>query len=112
MKQLYKPLARSTVWRKIRRLDLPEVTKQKLRDLWAKSRALCQALVTWLYERREFCTSVMLGIALAYLVQPLPVLGPILSTLCIALSVLYGIGKQFQADMNRHFRFVVEGRRV
>jgi hypothetical protein len=104
--------ARSTIWKKIRRLDLPKETKQRLRDLWHQAKALCQALVDWLYKRREFCTAVMLGVAVAYLVNPLPIVGPILSTLTISLSVLYGIGKQFQADMDRHFRFVVEGRRV
>jgi hypothetical protein len=107
-----KLLAKSTIWKKIRRLDLPKETKKKLRDLWHEAKALVQAIVEWLYKRRELCATVMLGVAVAYLVHPLPVLGPILGTLSIALSVLYGIGLQFKADLDRHFRFVIEGKRV
>jgi len=107
-----KPQAQSTIWKKIRRLDLPDETKQNLRDLWYQAKSLVQAIVDWLYRRRELCVSVMLGVAIAYLVYPLPILGPILSTLSVSLSVLYGIALQFKADLDRHFRFVIEGKRV
>jgi len=105
----FKFLSKSTIWRRIRRLDLPEATKKKLRELWHKLKALVQIICAWLYNRRQFCQCVMLGVALAYLVNPLPVVGPVLASLSVSLAVLYGIGKQFQADMNRHFRFVVDG---
>jgi hypothetical protein len=101
--------SRSSIWKRIRGLNLPEVTKQKLRELWSKCKALVQIICEWLYNRREFCTSVILGVALAYLVNPLPVVGPILASLSVSLAVLYGIGRQFQADMHRHFFQVIEG---
>lgn len=104
--------SQSTIWKHIRQLKLPEETKQKLRDLWHRAKSLVQALVNWLYARREFCASVMLGVAIAYLVHPIPALGPILSTLSVSLAVLYGIALQFKADLNRHFRFVIEGQRI
>jgi hypothetical protein len=104
--------SQSTIWKKIRRLDLPDETKKKLRELWHQAKALVQTIVEWLYRRKEFCTTVMLGIAVAYLVHPLPIVGPVLSTLSVSLSVLYGIALQFKADLDRHFRFVVEAQRV
>lgn len=104
--------SKETVWRKIRKLDLPSEAKKKLRETWHEAKALVQALVNWLYLRREFCTSVMLGVAIAYLVYPFPFLGPILATLSISLSVLYGIALQFRRDLDRHFRFIIEGRAV
>ena len=112
MKDKLKLQNQSTIWKKIRRLDLPKETKEKLRNLWHQAKALVQSLVDWLYNRKEFCATVMLGVAVAYLVHPLPILGPILSTLSVSLSVLYGIGLQFKADLDRHFRFVIEGKRV
>jgi hypothetical protein len=108
MKRKLKLLSKEAIWREIRRLSLPEETKQKLQDLWHAARELCQSIVTWLHNRREFCTTIMLGIVAAYFVNSLPILGPILSTLTISLSVLYGIGRQFQADMDRHFSFIVQ----
>ena len=39
-----------------------------LRGLWLRAKELVHAIVSWLYGRKEFCTSVMLGIASAYLV--------------------------------------------
>ncbi len=101
--------SKRTMWKKIRQLDLPEATKQKLRDLWQDAKALAQRVVEWLYLRRELCCSIMLGVVLAYLLHPFPILGSVLSTLSITLSVLYGIGLQFRADLARAFpegRFV------
>ncbi len=109
MKTRIRLKSRSTIWRHIRRLNLPEATKQKLRDLWHKAKALVQTICEWLYNRRAFCHCLILGVALAYLLNPLPVVGPILASLSISLAVLYGIGKQFQADLNRHFYNVIEG---
>ena len=86
MPQEPKLKAQSTIWKKIRRLNLPQETKKKLRELWHEAKALIQAIVEWLYKRKEFCASVMLGVAVAYLVHPLPVLGPILATLSVSLS--------------------------
>ena len=108
MKTQFRFKLKSTIWRRIRRLNLPEEIKQKLRDLWHKAKALVQTICEWLYNRRQFCQCVMLGVALAYLVNPLPVVGPILASLSVSLSVLYGIGKQFQADMDRHFGFLTD----
>ena len=105
-------LSQSTIWRRIRQLRLPEETKQELRSLWPRAKALVQALVNWLYARREFCAAVMLGVAVAYLLHPIPAVGPILGTLAVSLAVLYGIASQIKADMNRHFRFVIEGQRI
>jgi uncharacterized membrane protein YkvA (DUF1232 family) len=108
MKTRFRLLKKSTIWKRIRQLNLPKATKHKLRELWHKAKALVQKIVEWLYLRREFCTSLILGVALAYLVNPLPVVGPILASLSISLAVLYGIGRQFQADMNRHFFQIID----
>ena len=97
------PTKRS-MWRKIRLLDIPEAAREKLRALWYRAKELLRAIVTWLYERKEFCTAVMLGVAVAYLVNPLPFVGPVLGALSISLSVLYGIVAQFRADLDRHFK--------
>ena len=97
------PTKRS-IWEKIRMLDIPEAARQKLRALWYRAKELVHAIVTWLYERREFCTSVMLGVAIAYLVGPLPFVGPVLGALSISLGVLHGIVAQFRADLDRHFK--------
>ena len=106
----FKFKSKSTIWKRIRRLDLPEATKKKLRELWHKLKALVQIICAWLYNRRQFCQCVMLGVALAYLVNPLPVVGPILASLSVSLAVLYGIGKQFQADLNRNFYHMADGK--
>ena len=106
------PESQSTIWKKIRRLDLPREAKQGLRNLWHQARTLVQAIVNWLYQRRQFSSAVMLGVAVAYLLHPLPLVGPILATLSISLAVLYGIALQFRADLDKHFRFVIEGRAV
>ena len=102
----------NTIWKKIRQLDLPRKAKQALRDLWHQARALVQAIVNWLYLRRQFCSTVMLGVAVAYLVHPFPAVGPVLATLSISFAVLYGIALQVRNDLDKHFRFVVEGRAV
>lgn len=109
MKTRFDLKSQSTIWRRIRQLNIPEATKQKLRDLWHKAKFLVQTVCQWLYNRRAFCHCLILGVVLAYLVNPLPIVGPILASLSISLSVLYGIGKQFQADLDRHFRFIIEG---
>ncbi|MDD2601138.1 MAG: hypothetical protein PHO37_18255, partial [Kiritimatiellae bacterium] len=78
-------------------------------QLISKAKFLVQTVCQWLYNRRAFCHCLILGVVLAYLVNPLPIVGPILTSLSISLSVLYGIGKQFQADLDRHFRFIIQG---
>ena len=98
------PESTRSMWRKIRLLDIPEAAREKLRALWYRAKELLRAIVTWLVERREFCSAVMLGVAVAYLVNPLPFVGPVLGALSISLSVLYGIVAQFRADLDRHFK--------
>ena len=98
------PESKRSMWRKIRLLDIPEAAREKLRGLWHRTKELVHAIVNWLYERKEFCTSVMLGVAIAYLVGPLPFVGPVLGALSISLSVLHGIVAQFRADLDRHFK--------
>lgn len=105
------PTKRS-MWQKIRLLDIPEAAREKLRGLWYRAKEIAHAIVTWLYERKEFCTSVMLGVALAYLLGPLPIVGDILGALSISLSVLHGIVAQFRADLDRHFGPVLQGVRA
>jgi hypothetical protein len=102
----------STIWKKIRRLDLPREAKKGLRTLWHQARTLVQAIVNWISQRRQFCSAVMLGVAVAYLLHPIPIVGEILATLSISLAVLYGIALQFRADLDKHFRFIIEGRAV
>ncbi len=102
------PTQRS-MWRKIRLLDIPEAAREKLRGLWHRAKEIAHAIVTWLYDRKEFCTSVMLGVALAYLLGPLPIVGDILGALSISLSVLHGIVAQFRADLDRHFGPILQG---
>jgi hypothetical protein len=97
------PTKRS-MWRKIRLLDIPEAAREKLRALWYRAKELANAIVNWIYQRKEFCASVLLGVALAYLLGPLPFVGPVLGALSISLSVLYGIVAQFRADLDRHFK--------
>ena len=103
------PESKHSMWRKIRLLDIPEAAREKLRGLWHRAKEIAHAIVTWLYERKEFCTSVMLGVALAYLLGPLPIVGDILGALSISLSVLHGIVAQFRADLDRHFGPVLQG---
>ena len=62
------PDSKRSMWRKIRLLDIPEAAREKLRGLWHRAMELVHAIVNWLYERKEFCTSVMLGVAIAHLV--------------------------------------------
>ena len=106
------PESKQTIWKKIRQLDLPRKAKQELRNLWHHARTLVQAIVNWLYQRRQFCSTVMLGVAVVYLVHPFPAVGPVLATLSISFAVLYGIALQVRNDLDKHFRFVVEGRAV
>ncbi len=106
------PESKRSMWRKIRLLDIPEAAREKLRGLWLRAKEIAHAIVTWLYERKEFCTSVMLGVAIAYLVSPLPIVGDILGALSISLSVLHGIVAQFRADLDRHFGLVLQGVRA
>ena len=100
--------SRAAIWKKIRQIDLPHSTKRGLRRLWCKSRTLVQAIVRWLCLNRQFCAAVMLGIALAYLLHPLPWVGPVLATLSLSLSLLYGLAWQFRSDLERHFHVVIE----
>ncbi len=104
--------SRETIWKKIRRLNLPRNTKECLRHLWYQAKVLVQAIVNWLYQRRQFCSAVMLGVALAYLVHPFPIVGPTLASLSVSMSVLYGIVLQVRADLDRHFSFIIEGAAV
>ena len=106
------PESKRSMWRKIRLLDIPEAAREKLRGLWLRAKEIAHAIVTWLYERKEFCTAVVLGVALAYLVNPLPFVGPVLGALSISLAVLYGIVAQFRADLDRHFGPVLQGVRA
>ena len=106
-----KPRSRGAIWNTIRQLDLPRSTQRCLRSLLHKARALVEALIRWLCRNRQFCATVMLGIALAYLVHPLPWVGPILATLSISLSVLYGLALQVRSDLERHFHVVIENPR-
>ncbi len=100
--------SKRSIWNKIHRLDLPRKTKEMLRNMWHRAKAIVQALVNWLCQHRQFCSTVMLGVALAYLVHPLPWVGPILSTLSISLAVLYGLALQVRADLDRHFSCVIQ----
>ena len=50
----------------------------------------------------------MLGVALAYLLHALPWVGPVLATLSLSLSLLYGLAWQFRSDLERHFHVVIE----
>ena len=109
MKRRSIPLARSSVWRLIRQLDLPSKTKTQLRKLWRKSRVVGEALVAWVYHHRVFSSTVMLGVAVAYLVGPLPMVGEVLGNLSVSLSVLWGMIRQFEADLHQHFHVVTEG---
>ena len=103
-----RPASRAAIWKKIRQIDLPRSTQRGLRRLWYKSRTLVQAIVRWLCLNRQFCASVMLGVALAYLLHALPWVGPVLATLSLSLSLLYGLAWQFRSDLERHFHVVIE----
>jgi len=103
--------SRVAIWKKIQQLDLPHKTKRGLRLLWRKSRTLVQVIVRWLCLNRQFCAAVMLGIALAYLLHALPWVGPVLATLSLSLSILYGLAWQLRSDLERHFHVVIENPR-
>ena len=106
-----RPSSRAAIWKKIRQLDLPRSTRRRLRSLWYAARALVEALIRWLCRHQQFCATVMLGIALAYMVHSLPWVGPILATLSISLSVLYGLALQVRNDLGRQFHVVIENPR-
>lgn len=107
----FRPKSRGAIWKMLQQLDLPHSTRRCLRSLWYKARALVEALIRWLCRNRQFCATVMLGIALAYMVHSLPWVGPILATLSISLSVLYGLALQVRNDLGRHFHVVIENPR-
>ena len=96
-----------TFFRKLRRLDLPNRTKTLLNELWRTARTIAARLVEFLYKRREFCASLLLGVCLYYFIAPLAYVGPLLATLSLSLSILHGVIRQFEADMNRHFTVLV-----
>ena len=102
-----KPPRPETFFRKLRRLDLPDRTKTLLKELWRTARGIAARLVGFLYKRREFCTSLLLGVCLYYFIAPLAYVGPLLASLSLSLSILHGVIRQFEADMNRHFTVLV-----
>ncbi|MGB0713420.1 MAG: hypothetical protein ACPGUC_07650 [Gammaproteobacteria bacterium] len=99
--------ARSTIWKKIRRLELPEEIKETLRTMWHQAKALVERLVEWLYHKRHLTATVALGVALAYLCHYVPIVGPLLADLAISSSVLVGLVRQMRADLDRFFDGVV-----
>lgn len=101
------PKNKQTIWQKIRELNVAEKTKEALRALWHQARELCEAIVNWVYANRHFCQALLLGTALAYLVAPFPVVGPVLASVSISLSVLYGIAAQLEAELRRSFEHLI-----
>ncbi len=96
-----------TFFRKLRRLDLPNRTKALLKELWSTSRGIAARLVGFLYKRRKFVTSLLMGLCLYYFIAPVAYVGPLLATLSLSLSILHGVFRQFEADMSRHFAVLV-----
>ena len=92
-----------TIWKKIKALDLPRKTKAMLRTWWRDSKALVQSIVEFLYNKRVFCTYVLLGAILYYFLGALPYVGPMLATMGLSFSMLAGIVKQIEADLRSHF---------
>ena len=92
-----------TIWKKIKALDLPRKTKAMLRTWWRDSKALVQSIVEFLYNKRVFCTYVLLGAILYYFLGALPYVGSMLATMGLSFSVLAGVMKQIEADLKSQF---------
>jgi hypothetical protein len=78
-----------------------------LLELWRGSKALVQAIVGFLYEKRVFCTYLLLGAILYFFLVPLPYVGPLLATMGLSFSLLAAVVKQFEADLHNRFAVFV-----
>jgi hypothetical protein len=96
-----------SIWRKIQRLKLPRKTKNLLLELWRGSKVLVQAIVRFLYEKKVFCTYLLLGAILYFFLVPLPHVGPLLATMGLSFSLLAAVVKQFEADLHSRFAVIV-----
>lgn len=90
---------KKTIFRMLSELELPEDIKTKLRRLYHRARHLVVSIVQFLYNKRHFCSYLLLGVILFYLLSTVPMVGPLLASLAISLSLLAGIYKQFEADI-------------
>ena len=86
---------------KLKRLDLPAKTKAILKDLYAQSTSLVRRLVEFLYHNRIFSAYLLLGVCLYFALGPIPLVGALLASLGLSFSVLMGLFRQFEADMQR-----------
>ena len=99
--------SRRNLFRKIRRLDLPNKCKALLRELYEQAADLVRRIVTFLYSQRIFAVHLALGICLYVCLGPVPVVGKLLATLGLTFGVLYGLFRQLEYDVQRQFAVLV-----
>lgn len=98
---------RRNLFLKIRRLDLPAKAQALLRELYEQAADLVRRIVSFLYANRIFATYLALGICLYFFLGPIPVVGKLLATLGLTFSILYGLFRQLEADVQRQFALLV-----
>ena len=102
-----KKLTQKNVFRKLQQLDLPTKTKALLRELYESAADLVRRIVSFLYSNRVFATFLALGICLYVCLGPVPVVGKLLASLGLTFSVLYGVFRQLESDVQRQFAVLV-----
>lgn len=99
--------SRKNLFLKIQQLDLPTKSKALLRELYEQAADLVRRIVSFLYANRVFATFLALGICLYVCLGPVPVVGKLLASLGLTFSVLYGVFRQFELDVQRQFAVLV-----
>ena len=95
------------LFRRIQQLNLPAKTKVLLRELYQHAATLVRQIVAFLYDNRVFATFLALGICLYVCLGPVPVVGKLLASLGLTFSLLYGVFRQFEFDVQRQFAVLV-----
>lgn len=93
------PTARRIVER-IKRLNIPEESKQALVLFWTRSKLLVERILDFVDRHREFAESILLGAVIALLLYQIPWLGGFFALITLVTAAAIGVLKELRSDMD------------
>lgn len=97
-------MTQSTAFAKIAKLEIPERTKEALRNLWKTMKPLTEEILRFVYQHRHLTDSLVLGAIAAFLLGLIPFVGDFLALAALITLPAIGLLFEIRSLLAKHFR--------
>ena len=91
------------LFERIRKLNIPQRAKAELLLLWSRMKRLVEGILRFIARHRHFGEALLLGAALAWLLNHVPIIGGFLGLCALITSAAIGVMKELREDLNQLF---------